>query len=88
VDSFALRTPLVTTHWPLHSPEFEYLQDGRNSLIVAGDPEGYAEGVVRALSDPALLERLRQGCVADADRYTIEGMSRRFADGVLAMCAG
>jgi glycosyltransferase involved in cell wall biosynthesis len=88
VDSFALRTPLVTTHWPLHSPEFEYLQDGRNSLIAAGDPEGYAEGVVRALSDPALLERLRQGCVADADRYTIEGMSRRFADGVLAMCAG
>jgi glycosyltransferase involved in cell wall biosynthesis len=87
VDSFALRTPLVTTNWPFHGPEFEYLQDGRNSLVVGGEPERYAEGVVRALSSPDLLRRLRHGCAVDANRYTIQGMSRRFADGVLRMCA-
>lgn len=86
VDSFALRTPLVTTRWPLHSPEFEYLRHGHNSLIIDGGAQKYAEGVVAALSNPDLLERLRQGCAADAGRYTIQHMSRQFAEGILRMC--
>ncbi|MEZ0092395.1 glycosyltransferase family 4 protein [Streptacidiphilus sp. EB129] len=86
VDSFALATPMVTTHWPYHGPEFEYLEHGRNSLIVAGGPERYAEEVVHALSRPDLLARLRDGCAVDADRCTVREMSRRFAGGVLRMC--
>jgi glycosyltransferase involved in cell wall biosynthesis len=86
VDSFALGTPLVTTHWPFHSPEFEYLEHGRNSLVVSGGPREYADCVVHALTHPGLLPQLRQGCAADADRYTIERMSRSFAEGVLQLC--
>ncbi|NUU20409.1 MAG: glycosyltransferase family 4 protein, partial [Streptomycetaceae bacterium] len=37
VDSFALRTPIVTTRWLWHAPEFEYLTDGRNAVVTADD---------------------------------------------------
>ncbi|WP_234542738.1 glycosyltransferase family 4 protein [Streptomyces shenzhenensis] len=85
VDSFALRTPLVTTDSPRHSPEFEYLDHGRNSMVVTGGPEQYAEAVVRTLTSPGLMARLQQGCASDADKYTVEGMSARFTEGVAGL---
>ncbi|MFD8004210.1 glycosyltransferase family 4 protein [Streptomyces mirabilis] len=85
VDSFALRTPLVTTDIPYHSPEFEYLDHGSNSMIVAGGPEQYAEAVVSTLTSPGLMARLQQGCASDAHKYTVEGMSARFTEGVAGL---
>lgn len=82
VDSFALRTPLVTCIWPYHGPEFEYLQDGRNALVVDGDIDGYAAAVVELLARPALLGELRSACRADAEHYTVEEMAQLFADGL------
>lgn len=82
VDSFALRTPLVTTDWPGHSPEFEYLEHGRNAMVASGGPEQYAEAVVRTLSSPELMARLQRGCVSNSGNYTVEEMSARFAAGV------
>ncbi|MDQ1006965.1 glycosyltransferase involved in cell wall biosynthesis [Streptomyces sp. V4I23] len=85
VDSFALRTPLVTTQWPYHGPEFEYLEHGRNAVIAVGGPKQYAEAVVKTLSSPALMDKLVAGCAADAEKYTVEDMSRRFAEGLAMM---
>lgn len=85
VDSFALRTPLVTTAWPYHSPEFEYLEHGRNSMTVEGGPEEYAKVVVHTLSNPRLMARLKDACASDTDRYTVEAMSARFTEGVAGL---
>jgi L-malate glycosyltransferase len=35
LDSFALQTPIVTTNFPFHSPEFSYLVNGENGIITA-----------------------------------------------------
>ncbi|MFD9129977.1 glycosyltransferase family 4 protein [Kitasatospora sp. NPDC059571] len=87
VDSFVLRTPVVTTPWPWHAPEFEYLEDGRNALVAPDDPVRYAAAVADLLTRPADLEALRQAGEQDAGRYTVEEMSRRFADGLVDLLA-
>ncbi|MDG4864551.1 glycosyltransferase family 4 protein [Streptomyces sp. T-3] len=85
VDSFALRTPLVTTPWPFHGPEFGYLDHGRNALVTPDD--GYADQVAELLTRPRLLAGLRRACRCDATRYTAEGMATRFAEGIEGLLA-
>ncbi|WP_327354654.1 glycosyltransferase family 4 protein [Streptomyces sp. NBC_01304] len=80
VDSFALRTPLVTTEWPYHGPEFGYLTHGRNALVARD--ETYADQVAELLTRPRLLSGLRRACRCDAGHYTVEGMATRFAEGI------
>ncbi|MFC4471063.1 glycosyltransferase family 4 protein [Streptomyces xiangluensis] len=85
VDSFALRTPIVTTDWPWHAPEFEYLEDGRNAVVTRDDPEAYVVAVQKVLNDRSRLESLREACRRDAVGYTAAGMAERFCDGLLHM---
>ena len=83
VDSFALRTPIVTTCWPFHGPEFEYLEHGRNAIVTDDRIDAFAEGVESALRDEELLGRMTGACEADARVYTLEAMVRNFSYGVL-----
>ncbi|WP_159400926.1 glycosyltransferase family 4 protein [Streptomyces sp. NRRL B-24484] len=83
VDSFVLETPVVTTPWPWHAPEFEYLEHGRNALVAPDDVQQYADAVAGLLGSPAELGAMRSECRKDAARYTVEEMSRRFADGLV-----
>ncbi|PNG23216.1 glycosyltransferase family 4 protein [Streptomyces cahuitamycinicus] len=88
VDSFALGTPIVTTHWPFHGVEFGYLEHGSNALVVPIEDDGrYADAVVGLLRNRERLRRLQDGCRAAAGSYSVEGMSGRFADGVERMLA-
>jgi glycosyltransferase involved in cell wall biosynthesis len=85
VDSFALRTPVVTTNWPWHAPEFEYLENGRNAVVTPDDPMAYASAVQELLNDRSRLASLREACRRDAAHYTIDGMAARFCDGLLGI---
>lgn len=87
VDSFVLRAPLVTTATRWHGPEFEYLEHGRNGIVAPSTPESYAQAVADLLGDPDRHAAMQRQCAADARKYTIEEMSRRFADGVVHMLA-
>ncbi|MFI5687273.1 glycosyltransferase family 4 protein [Streptomyces sp. NPDC051636] len=87
VDSFALGTPVVTTRWPYHSPEFEYLEHGRNAVVTENTPERYAEGIVGLLSNDKLMVQLGRECSADCEKYTVEAMSARFVEGLSRMLA-
>jgi GT2 family glycosyltransferase/glycosyltransferase involved in cell wall biosynthesis len=50
---------------------WEFVQDGRNALAVDTlGPDGALEALERLLSDRDLLERLRQGALATAGRYS------------------
>lgn len=88
LDGFALGLPVVTSRWPFHPPEIEYVEHGRNAWVV-GDagPAAYASAITTLLNNGELLDRLRTGASAACERYTVEEMVRRFADGVVSALA-
>jgi len=88
VDSFVMATPLVTTKWPLHAPEFDYLESEANSVITEDSTEIYARSVLNLLSDNERLHRLVRGCRTSADALTMESFVGRFADGILRSLNG
>jgi glycosyltransferase involved in cell wall biosynthesis len=83
VDSFALELPMVTTRWPLHAPEFEYLEDGVNAVVTRDDIEDYAAAVVGLLEQPERLQSFKVNCAKSAEKYSIENMAQNFHEGVL-----
>lgn len=82
VDSFAGATPIVTTLWEWHAPEFEYLQGGVNAVITANDVDLYARELIATLSDVSLLSALGEACKLASQRYTVEAMVSNFLGGV------
>jgi glycosyltransferase involved in cell wall biosynthesis len=83
VDSLALSTPLITTPDAAHGPEYEYLENGRNSLIVPGGVPQFADAAVTLLADSDRLAAMCRACREDAVHYSGEAMSSRFAQGLL-----
>ena len=83
VDSFALGLPIATTNWPWHAPEFEYLSNGRNSVICKDTLEDYSLGVINLIRDEFRLSELRDNCLEDSKIYTIETMAFNFHEGVM-----
>ncbi|MEZ5341324.1 MAG: glycosyltransferase family 4 protein [Acidimicrobiales bacterium] len=86
VDAFAAGLPLVMCENPYHPPEFDYVQDGYNSMVLGEttSAEEFGNATVALLADPGRLARLADGSRADGEVYTIQAMVDRFADGVLA----
>jgi L-malate glycosyltransferase len=84
LDSFVSATPLITARDGAHGPEIAYLRHRENGLLVdaGADPARYADAVLEVLGDHALAARLRDGCRADAERYSIQAMAARFAGGI------
>lgn len=83
VDSFAAGTPIVTTNWPWHAPEFEYLRDGVNSVVSPDSVEDYASELRAILNDPPRLARLSEAAARERYQYTVDNMARRYLDGIL-----
>jgi glycosyltransferase involved in cell wall biosynthesis len=82
VDAFAAGVPMVVCEGGGHGPELAYLEPGVNGLLVPCTPRACAGAVLSLLQDPPLAERLRAGCRAAADRYTLEAMVTNFCDGI------
>jgi len=85
VDAFGLGLPTVTTDIDYHSPEIDYLVDGVNGVIVAGDPSPaeFAAGTAEVLADTHRLKALREAADLTGRELTIENMARNFAEGVV-----
>ncbi|MFB3814968.1 MAG: glycosyltransferase family 4 protein [Terriglobales bacterium] len=84
LDAFAAGLPLITVDIPIHGPEMEYLEDGKNGLKLRPEAEAFARGVSELLSDPARLRTLQQGAVESGRKYSIEAMVERFRAGILS----
>lgn len=84
VDAFALGVPTITTDIDYHSPEIDYLEDGVNGVIVAGDPtaETYGAAVAEILNDPQRLAQLRDGAYASGGELSAEDMADRLGKGI------
>jgi glycosyltransferase involved in cell wall biosynthesis len=83
LDAFAAGVPVITTSVPIHSPEIEYLEEGRSGLTTQPDTEAYSQAVVSILRNAQLLEALRQGASTCAEKYSIERMVANFQCGVI-----
>lgn len=85
VDSFALGVPLITTDYPFHSPEIDYLKNEENGWIVAcgDDVAKYAAAVIQLLRDPVCIAALKQGAIQSASKHTIEKMADNFNEGIV-----
>jgi glycosyltransferase involved in cell wall biosynthesis len=90
VEAFAAETPVVTMQWEHHSPEFDYLEDGVNAVVLpAGTTaEEFAAATAGLLDDATQLARLREGCRLAASTFTLDAMVANFATGVLAALGG
>jgi len=82
VDSFAAGLPLVATQLTTHPPEISYVIDGYNGYLALHEANALADSIVDVLSDPALMEMLRQGAVESGEKYTMEAMVDNFSLGV------
>lgn len=84
LDSFAAGVPMViSSAWP-HGPEADYLEHGRNGLVVddEGDPHRYGAAVADLLRSSGTRAKLADGCLAAAAEYTVQAMAERFARGI------
>jgi glycosyltransferase involved in cell wall biosynthesis len=82
LDCFALELPLVTTDYPYHSPEIDYVENGRNAIISENRLDSYVEAVLKVIHSQSVRNRLREGCAEGAVKYTVERMVANFIEGV------
>ncbi len=89
LDSFALGIPMVTTAVGTHGPEIDYLRNGENGLMVDDSDSGddYAMAVVGLFQDSSRRADMAACAAQDAEKYSIENMAGRFAEGVLQALA-
>jgi glycosyltransferase involved in cell wall biosynthesis len=84
LDAFAAGLPVITTEFPYHSPEIEYLIPGVNGLVTGATPEAYATTVAELMQSAEFLKRLRCGAIETAKSHSIEAMVENFHEGILA----
>jgi glycosyltransferase involved in cell wall biosynthesis len=89
LDSFALEVPMVTLAGTQHSVEFAYMVPGQNGVVVedSGGINAYADAICRVLLDEEFREHLRAGCRLAREKYTVENMAQRYAEGILQAMA-
>lgn len=83
VDSFASGLPIMTTNWPWHAPEFEYLQDGTNAVVSPNTVEHFAGSLNALMDDTSRRTKLSLGAIRERDRYTVDEMANRYLQGLL-----
>lgn len=88
VDSLVAGRPIVSTDHVSHSPEREYLDDGRTAVFSAHDPVSYAVALTGLLGDVARLHRMQASCLAEAQHHHLDRSVRAFVDGLAAWGRG
>ena len=84
LDSFALKTPMITTNYPYHSPEIEYLNNNQNGLITENNISDYVNNCVNYLKDSNLQKKLFNGCEKSYEKYTLDSMVENFSNGIIS----
>jgi glycosyltransferase involved in cell wall biosynthesis len=85
LDSFVYGVPLITTSYPFHGPEIDYLVPGVNGIIVDdfSNTQAYAEAAIDLLRDEEKRLALATEARKSASLYTIEKMAQNFANGIM-----
>lgn len=88
VESFVLGLPIVTTDWPFHAPEAEYLEFGVDSLQTSDDVASYADTILALTKDPARVDSMRQAAEAKAGSPSLQDMTDLFVEECLRHVLG
>lgn len=83
-DAMALGLPTITTDYPTHSPEIDYLNDGANGIITKPwtDVPPFSEAVIELLQDPERLGMMKAKAYRDGNDFSAEIMAENFAEGI------
>ena len=85
-DSFAMGIPIITSASQNHGPEFSYLINNVNSLIVPDLPNMYVEAIKRMIGDTNLKNSLQLGLAKSAQDYNIDIMVSNYLFGIKVIC--
>ncbi len=85
LDCLALGVPILTSDIPCHSPEIDYLESGKNGLMVddKNDPQIFAEAAVNLIQDASRIASFAEAGRITASQITNEAMVERFTEGIL-----
>ena len=88
-DAMALGLPTITTNFPTHSPEIDYLHDGINGIITSPweDVQRFAEASVELLKNPSRLEAMKAAAFESGNGFSAEIMASHFASGIVTALA-
>jgi len=83
LDAFAMKTPMLTTDYPYHGPEVEYIENDVNGMVTEDNLDKYASHVIDILKDETRYAELVEGCINSSPKYTVEKMVENFSTGIL-----
>ena len=81
VHGFAFGLPLITTDFPGHSPELEYLTE-KNGIMTAMETREYAKTLDMLFASPERLEAMKHSAMAKGDELKLQDSVRRFVNGI------
>ena len=58
--------------------------DGENGVYSDNTAAAYSKAVLDVVEDPVRFKRMKMNALAASDRYTLENMVQRFANGIEA----
>jgi glycosyltransferase involved in cell wall biosynthesis len=76
--AFAHGVPILTRSGTLHAPEFEYLEDGGNSVISEGGLDSFAEAIGEFVDSEEQRATLAQGALESRENLTVASMADSF----------
>jgi glycosyltransferase involved in cell wall biosynthesis len=74
--------PTITRESDLHAPEVEYIEHGRNGLVVPGSFDDFVAAVADTVAHPDTLDALAQGARSSRARLSLAAMVDAFDTGV------
>jgi glycosyltransferase involved in cell wall biosynthesis len=83
LDTFATETPMITTDFPYHSPEIEYLENGKNGVITVNNINDYSKQIIYLFKNKDKIAGLKEGCLNSSALYSTENMVVNFTNGIL-----
>jgi glycosyltransferase involved in cell wall biosynthesis len=80
--AFAHGLPVITRQHALHGPELEYVESGRNGLVVPGDFDNFVRCTVDYLNSESLRKNMAEAALRTRDRLTLSYMVETFDSAV------
>jgi len=84
IDSFVSLSPIITTDFPHHSPEVDYINNNMNGFILDRNTteKEYANFVFEYLNDDELIKKIKSNCYESGEYYTMQRMVNNFSNGI------
>lgn len=76
--AFAHGVPVITKESPLHAPEFEYLEPGRNSIVAGDGPDALLRAIAAFVDSGGQQARLAAGALESRQGLTVATMASAF----------